>query len=188
MTRVTPLVSGVMLVFGLGSSHERVAAQVFTAVTIHGAGVPEPFLIEGEEQARCLWFFTYNFIGNRHAKAVGQIDHEVTLSFLTESERQAVEGSPAPQKKAQFHTRLQLTRDKPPYVQFRKPRDESFVFRMELHPAAEAYLGTRGIPTRLDSSGAPTVRVLSPDERDAASTELLSTVGGCPSQLYSGRG
>ena len=153
------LLLGLLLMNGADAS-----AQTLRAVIVHGSAVEREFLIEDPEvAARCLWGATYNMQGEGPA-ALRSDAPQVTLSFLTDSYWNAVEGEIAEtgikpaHKQTGFHTRVTLAVGGiPAYVESSK-RGVPFGYAHGLLPTGQYILSLYGIPTMVDSIGRPVVR------------------------------
>jgi len=156
------------------------AGQEFREAIVHGDGLEQPLRIDQEGIPMCLWFFTYNFGGGPDRPSGDLTDRTVTLSFLTHEASLRMRDQPqdAAPGEAGFHPRLLVHADRVPHVQYRKPRDDGFVSRMRMLDAAEVFLATYSIPTRLGASGLPEVLDLSAVQIEVARATLEETFGG----------
>jgi hypothetical protein len=155
-------------------------AQQFRAVLVHGDGLERPTVIDQDGVAMCLWFFTYNFFVRREGTPDGE-SGAVTLSFLTDDQWGTYAGQPerlgAVLSAAEFHTRLIVLRNGLAHVEYKKPRDDGFVARMQLHPSAEVFLASYGIPTRLGPLGGPALLPLRAGDVATAEANLADDLG-----------
>lgn len=161
-------------------------SSTFASVLVHGAGLTEPVLIDDPDVALCLWGFTYNFYSGRTDTQPGPGLPAVTLSFFTRDVWAQLLSNPTHSSehvtpdRATFHTRIFLAplgAEVLPHVQFKKPRDSTFVNRMTLLEAAEPFLAGYGIPTRVNAAGDPMVRQPSPRHIEVARAELRAMFG-----------
>lgn len=181
--RAMAMAAGIILLFSPNDIHGQSSA--FASVLVHGGGLTEPVLIDDPGVAACLWGFTYNFYSTRTTQPQPGLP-AVTLSFFTRdvwtelvaNSTYSVESVTS--ARATFHTRIFLAplgAEAMPHVQFKKPRDSTFISRMTLLEAAEPFLAGYGIPTRVSAAGDPIVRQFPLQDIEAARAELSGMFG-----------